>query len=305
MKRKDVGRVKKKERKALNNPKLSVVIPTYNEESDIRDCIDSLLNQSYKNFEVIIVDDGSKDGTKKIVRNLMEKSDKIKLIEGEHKGPGFSRNLGAEKSKGEILVFVDADMVFDKDYLRELTRPIREGKTIGTEERYQKAMNLENIWSRCWGQYVTGDRKKTITEGLVFRAILRDVFFEKGGFDPSYGYADDQTFYFKYGMRSLIADDAICCHKNPETLKQVYKQSGWIGASMQNKMISLPVVNYIFPFLLIVISPVAIPLLALRKCYKNKDFSVFLPWMVVFMFARYFGTINGLFRKIYLGKNAR
>ena len=78
---------------------ISVVIPTYNEEKDIGLCLSSLKEQSYKNLEVIVVDDGSTDKTREIVKKFK----KIKLIEGEHKGPGFSRNIGARHAKGDIL----------------------------------------------------------------------------------------------------------------------------------------------------------------------------------------------------------
>jgi hypothetical protein len=182
--------------------------------------------------------------------------------------------------------------------------PINQGKSIGTEERYQKAYNLNKIWSKCWGSYVTGDRKKTIEKGYVFRAILKKVFFERGCFDPSYGYADDLTFYFKYGMRSDLADKAICYHRNPETLKEVYRQALWISGSYDN-FLTKSIIKYILPFILILVSPVAIIALSIRKCYKNESFKYFFPFMLIFLSARYFGMIAGIFRKAYLGLNTR
>jgi glycosyltransferase involved in cell wall biosynthesis len=103
----------------MPNPLISVVIPTYNEEKDIPECLSSLAKQSYKNKEVIIVDDGSTDKTLEVIKKF-----KPRVIKGQHKGPGFSRNLGSKKAKGSILIFVDADMTFDKDYLKNLVLPI-------------------------------------------------------------------------------------------------------------------------------------------------------------------------------------
>ena len=175
---------------------VSVVIPTYNEQGDIAECLKSLLEQSYKPLEIIIVDDGSRDKTREIIRSFKS----VKLIEGQHKGPGFSRNLGAKQAKGDILVFVDADMTFDEDYIKTLTLPIREGKSIGTEERKQIASNTNNIWSKCWGAYA----KETLpNRGQIFRAIKKDIFLERGGFDPRYGYADDMTLFFKFFIQSF------------------------------------------------------------------------------------------------------
>lgn len=282
----------------MKKPLLSVVIPTYNEEKDIGNCLNSLFKQSYKNFEIIVVDDGSTDNTK----NIVKKSKKVKLIEGEHKGPGFSRNLGAKRAKGKILIFVDADMIFDKDYLKHLVGPIIKGECIGTEDGKQIASNKDNIWSKCWGTYF---KDYSNIEGYIFRAILKKDFEKMGGFDPKYGYADDLTFYYKFGAKSKWVKDAICYHKNPETLGEVYKQSRWIGASIKNQFFEIPILKHLSPILLVLISPLSIPILSIRKSYENKNFRIFFPWMLIFMVVRYFGTIEGLFRRIYLSKNIR
>ncbi|MFA6023167.1 MAG: glycosyltransferase family 2 protein [Candidatus Pacearchaeota archaeon] len=279
----------------------SVIIPAYNEENYILSCLKSIENQSYKKAEIIVVDDGSTDNTKEIIRDFSKKSKiKISLLEQNHGGPGKARNLGAKQAKGKILLFVDADMTFDKEYVKLLVKPILEGKTIGTEEKTQRANNLDNIWSKCWGMYVKG-YPETRKKGNVFRAISKEKFIELGGFDSKYGYADDRTFYFKYGLVSDLVEGAICYHRNSETLKEVYKQSRWIGASY--KIAEIPIINYFIPLIMILISPIMIILMSIRKCYKLKKYSLFIPWMLIFMTARYFGAISGIIRKVYLGKN--
>ena len=221
----------------MKKKRLSVIIPTYNEEKDILNCLESLKNQSYKNMEILVIDDGSTDNTRKLVRKFQ----KIKLIEGEHRGPGFSRNLGAKKAKGEILIFVDADMTFDKDYLKDLVKPILKDKNLlGTEEQFQTATNLNTFWSRCYGKY----RSNPFNEkGKVFRAIRKKEFLEMGGFDPQYGYSDDQTFLFKYDKKSKVAKGAKCFHNNPSTMKEVFAQSIWMGSSENNALLKIPFIN--------------------------------------------------------------
>src|SRR3989344_7011206 len=103
-----------------NIPLVSVVIPAYNEEECIDGCVKTLVNQSYKPLEIIFVDDGSKDKTLEI----LEKNKDIKVLKQDHKGPGAARNLGVSKGKGEIAVFVDADMEFKEDYIERLIKPI-------------------------------------------------------------------------------------------------------------------------------------------------------------------------------------
>lgn len=288
---------------------LSVIVPTYNEEKDISACIESLLKQSYKDIEIIIIDDGSIDKTRNIVKNYIKKSDKIKLIEGEHRGPGFSRNLAAKKAKGEILVFVDADMTFHKKYLKELTKPIINKKFIGTEENQHYTINKNSIWSKIWGDVIDPKNKVKSTYekpvfGVIFRAIRKDIFEKYKGFDPSLGYADDQTFYLKFNLKSFRVEDAICYHKNPETLKKVYNQSRWIGSSLSGKsrLLKMPVLNLLVLGILVPIAPFAIPFLTIRRTILKKHKYKF-PQHIIFISVRYFGTIVGIFNSILLKKN--
>ena len=292
--------------KKLKNPLVSVVIPTYNEEKDIEECIRTLLMQSYKNIEIIIVDDGSTDKTKEIVGKFK----KVKLIQGEHKGPGFSRNLGAKHAKGKILIFVDADMYFDKDYVKNLTKPVIDGKTMGTEERYQKASNTSSIWSRCWGSYVTENRFGKSKKGIVFRSILREKFFEMGCFDPQYGYADDLTFLIKHKERPDIAENAICYHKNPSSPKEIFKQSKWIGSSLyvhypplDKKYLLIPIL-IMGTFSYIPLSVYIFLKKILKNTFKPKN-PLELLYLLSFGFIRTAGTFKGVLIRNISGKNYR
>ena len=92
-----------------NSLAVSVVIPVYNASKYIRDCIDSVLRQNGVAFEVIIVDDGSADGSSDICDNLSELDDKVKVYHIKNSGVTFARKLGVEKSNGEYICFVDAD----------------------------------------------------------------------------------------------------------------------------------------------------------------------------------------------------
>ena len=286
----------------LNNPKFSVIIPVYNEEKDIGKCLDSLKKQSYNNFEIIIVDDGSKDRTVEIVKKFKG----VRIIKGKHKGPGFSRNLGVKSAKGKILFFIDADMILHKNYLNLLSKPIIKGKAIGTEEQFQFANNLDNIWARCYGKYRANPTVER--EGKAFRAILKSEFLKMGGFDPKLGYADDQTFFIKYGVRSKMVKNARCYHRNPHSLKEIYNQSRWIGSSQRYFLLNVPILRIISVLLMYFISPVAIVALTIKKKYKKsinqpKKESFFT--VLIFIAVKYFGTLQGYFRRIVFKKNVR
>ena len=88
---------------------ISIIIPAYNVEKYISKCLESIINQTFTDYEVLIVDDGSTDGTKCVCRDWIKKDCRIRYYEIAHQGQGPARNKGIQESKGEYLVFVDAD----------------------------------------------------------------------------------------------------------------------------------------------------------------------------------------------------
>lgn len=278
------------------NPIVSVVIPAYNEEGDIEGCIKTLINQSYKPLEIIFVDDGSTDKTLEILSRYKD----IKVLKQNHKGPGAARNFGVSKSKGEIIVFVDADMEFKEDYIEKLIKPILNNETIGTNHPEEIVKNSENIWAKCWGRRITTFQG----DFAIYRAIKKDKFLEAGGFDPSKGYADDQTLYQKLQIRPILSEGAVCYHKNPATLKEVFYQNRWIGESYKNFILNQPVVNILFASLLWILVPFLIIIKSINtvKLEKNLKFLFYYPVFSVF---KYSGFILGIYRKILKNKNVK
>ncbi len=279
--------------------RVSVIIPAYNEERYIKRSLESLYKQTRIPEEIILVDDGSVDKTRAIVKKFK----RVRLIRGKHKGPGVSRNLGARKAKGEILVFVDADMAFDKNYLKNLIAPLEaiSGNAItGTTHDYEIATNTDNLWSRLWGKVRVS--KEAAHEVKVFRAIWRSKFLEMGGFDPKYGYADDQTFYYKYGLKPAVAKKTICYHRNPESLKETYKQAIWIGRSWRRRflMFNLPVINLFCLCLVFFFTPFKIAL----KSIETKMRMPAIPFSKILQFftTKFRGYLVGLTTAILFGE---
>lgn len=99
---------------------VSIITPIYNGEKYIKECIESVLNQSYKNIEMIIVDDGSTDNSKEIIEKYMKDNSLIKYIKcNENKGISAARNRGIENAKGRFIAFLDADDLFYKDKIKK------------------------------------------------------------------------------------------------------------------------------------------------------------------------------------------
>ena len=97
---------------------ISVIINVYNGERYIKKCLDSILNQTYKNLEILIVNDGSTDDTLKICKSY--KDSRIRIINTKNKGLSLSRNVGLDNAKGEYLYFIDCDDYIEKDTLEYL-----------------------------------------------------------------------------------------------------------------------------------------------------------------------------------------
>lgn len=104
----------------MDSPEISIIVPFYNIDAYLRDCIDSILNQSFKDFELILVDDGSTDGCRAICREYKERDSRIVIYNGEHHGAGAARNLGLEKSRGKYICFVDGDDIIHPELLKVL-----------------------------------------------------------------------------------------------------------------------------------------------------------------------------------------
>ncbi len=277
---------------------ISVIIPTYNEEKVLSDCIESLGFQTLTDFEIIVVDDGSTDGTLEILKNLEKLLPSFKFFQENHKGAGAARNLGAGNAKGEILVFVDADMTFDKNFLEKLTEPIRKSLVKGTFSKEEIVSNWDNPWSRCWNINEGWEEKRRHPKNFpdhqpVFRAILKSEFDKVGGFTPG-GYDDDWSLSRKLGYEAISAPDAVFYHKNPSSLGEIFSHARWVG----KRKYKLGFIGY-----LIAMVRVSLPISILIGLYKS-IISRSLQF-VIFKVVYDFGILIGILEYILSGKGAK
>lgn len=96
---------------------VSIIVPAYNVEKYIRKCINSIQQQTHRNIEILIVDDGGEDNTPKIIDKLASSDNRIRIIHKENEGVSIARNIGIERAKGEYIVFVDADDYLDENFV--------------------------------------------------------------------------------------------------------------------------------------------------------------------------------------------
>lgn len=133
---------------------ISVIVPCYNGEKKIKRCLESLLNQTYDDFEVIVIDDGSIDGTVVAVMSLSDP--RIKLVSQTNAGVGAARNRGIDEAKGSLIAFVDSDDYVERTYLKTLLSLYSEGglAVVG----FSKNELCEPVLrDRARGKYVVGN----------------------------------------------------------------------------------------------------------------------------------------------------
>lgn len=133
----------------MNQIKISVIVPVYNTKDCLKRCVDSICNQTYDNLEIILVDDGSTDGTGDMCDTLAAKDNRMKVFHKENGGASSARNLGLQKATGEYIGFVDSDDYIDFDVYEQMMELAREKGyqivQISRDERDEEGNKLEDI----------------------------------------------------------------------------------------------------------------------------------------------------------------
>src|SRR5258708_2157778 len=124
-------------------PLVSVIIPTYNEESHVRNCVESLFRQTYQPLEIIVGDDGSRDRTTDVVAAMP-----VSLLRFAHRGKAPTVNEAVREANGEIVVFADADLLYDERYVEALVGPIVAGEGQGNSHGTEYVGETDNRGAR-------------------------------------------------------------------------------------------------------------------------------------------------------------
>jgi len=216
----------------IPGPSVSAVVPVYNEAHCVRECLLSLLGQDFHPLEIIVIDDGSRDESARICEGLG-----LNVLRQPHRGPGPTRNVGARQAAGTILVFADADMVYEAGYVSTLVAPIIRGEAVATCHWDELVLNWDDRWSRCESYYFRrpGRRRQPVTppEGeFMYRAVRKDFFLKAGGFAENAGRGDDLSVARRTGVLAGIVRGAVCYHRGPESLREVFREATWHGRNV-------------------------------------------------------------------------
>ena len=195
---------------------ISVVVPIYNSEKCLSRCIDSILNQKYKNIEIICVNDGSTDGSKKILDEYAKKDIRIKVIHKQNAGVSTARNIGIKESSMPIIAFVDSDDYIQDDMYEKMITLMREENLdcVCCDYRNVYSNRIVNKNSRFINQILYGKEiREKIVRGIIGffdtnndcltsvcnRLFVKDILVQNNiQFDKSRNYGEDWLFCIEY-----------------------------------------------------------------------------------------------------------
>ncbi|MBF1570186.1 MAG: glycosyltransferase [Prevotella sp.] len=215
--------------------KYSIIVPVFNRPDEVDELLESLLSQEEKDFEVIIVEDGSQVPCKEVCDKYADRLD-LHYYYKENSGPGQSRNYGAERAKGDYLLILDSDVVLPKGYIRAVSEELNRepadafGGPDCAHESFtdtQKAISYSMTSFFTTGGIRGGKKKLDKFYPRSFNmGIRRDVYQELGGFSKM-RFGEDIDFsirIFKAGKRCRLFPEAWVWHKRRTDFRKFWKQ---------------------------------------------------------------------------------
>ena len=208
---------------------VSVIIPVYNIERHLRQCLDSVAGQTLKDLEIICVDDGSTDKSPEILADYAAKDGRFQIITQPNAGPGTARNTGMARATGEYLIFLDSDDWFEPDFLE---RMVAKAKGTGADVTICRAVEfdthsgkeLPSEWmlrtkllpkKPCFSPQEVSANLFYFTWGWPWDKLYRTEYLRQGGFSyPALPNSEDLSFVFLSlaGAKSLAVEDTVLVH---------------------------------------------------------------------------------------------
>jgi len=207
---------------------ISVIIPTFNRSGFLKKAIESVLSQKYRDFELIVVDDGSEDDTPEVVTGF---GPDIKYIKQKNKGPGAARNLGIKNSKGNFIAFLDSDDWWEKDKLGIQFKAMQENPEYAIS-------HTQEVWYRD-GKLLNQKQKHKKHHGYIFDKCLpmcavsastvmarREIFNKVGLFNEELPCCEDYDFWLRVsaGHKLLLIDKPLTLKDGgrPDQVSSIY-----------------------------------------------------------------------------------
>lgn len=223
----------------------SIVIPVYNRPDEIYELLKSLTKQTYTDFEVLIIEDGSEKTSKEVVKKFSDALD-IRYYLKENTGQGFSRNYGFERANGDYFVVFDSDCIIPEHYFKTVNQFLSQNSVdawggpdhaLPSFTPLQKAINFSMTSILTTGG-IRGSKKNLgeFHPRSFNMGISREVFWKTGGYKIT-RMGEDLEFsmrIIKSGFKSILIEDAFVYHKRRTNLRQFFRQLHFFGRARIN-----------------------------------------------------------------------
>lgn len=223
----------------MNSPKISVIVPIFNAKEVLPRCIDSILSQTFTDFELLLIDDGSKDNSGKICDEYARKDNRIKVFHKENGGVSSARNLGLDNANGEWISFIDSDDYIDKRFFENFINNLVSDIIIQgyVEEKINDKPIYHNMKSLiCENSYkpIFDELSSNQNTGYLWcRLFKNDIIINNNvRFNNKYYIQEDEEFIFHYMLYSKTASIIEGCyyHYFTPNFKSKYKIKNYINA---------------------------------------------------------------------------
>ena len=207
--------------------KISIIIPVFNSEKYIASAIESIANQTYRNYEIIIINDGSTDNTKKVVESLISKKNiDIKLISQKNKGVSAARNLGLQEASGEYVMFLDSDDLYKKTFMETVSNAFTDDIDVvfasytnnsSSPKRNNSGLCPENILNKYELFDIYSKHKKFKISLWSGAYKLNIIKYNSIHFDENIRYGEDNKFvldYLFYCDHGKLINERLYIHLN-------------------------------------------------------------------------------------------
>lgn len=195
--------------------KISVIVPIYNSEKKIQKNIESIINQTYSNLEIILINDGSTDKSPEIIEKYAKEDYRIKVINQENQGVSFSRNVGIELATGQYITFIDADDFIAKNYMEKLYNEAKKEscdivkclfRRNNFEIKYFKEKMIYNLKNKEEIQLLENEMFRTFKFNQVWGQLIKSNIVKKLRFDINLKMGEDYIFnYYLYQNANRIS----------------------------------------------------------------------------------------------------
>lgn len=275
-------------------PQISIIVPIYNVEEFLPRCIESILNQTFTDFELILVDDGSPDNSGAICDEYSQKDNRIRTIHKVNEGVSKARNYGLKTCCGKYVTFVDSDDFVEKNWLKDIHTVIKECEDVEIVKwGYYMEMDAHTktyVSDKKYELHSTEEMLKTNDKfnysGFLWNSMFKKEILCNLFFDETLNYCEDHIFSYTAFQRckSMCILDTPYYHyviHNSNSLSDVRNPYTVINAANKELEIRLQILKYedkdtINAYLACIEKSIQICYINIKELYKRKEFNLYL-----------------------------